>query len=49
MARRRLVVEATADERITAEQTAQRTRIDENAGNGQLARIADNTARRWYR
>ncbi|WP_157436531.1 hypothetical protein [Actinospica robiniae] len=46
---RRLVVEATADERITAEQVAQRTRINENVGDGQRARIADNTARRWLR
>lgn len=46
---RRLVVEATADERITAEQTARRIRINENVGDGQLARIADNTARRWHR
>ena len=49
MARRRMVVEATADQRIAAEQLAQRTRINENAGHGQLARIADNTAPRGRR
>ena len=46
---RRLVVEETPEARTAAEVAAAQARINENAGNGQLARIADNTARRGRR
>ena len=42
----RRVVEETAQERITAEQQAAQSRINEHVGPGQQARIADNTASR---
>ena len=42
----RQVVEETAPERITAEQRAAQSRINESVGPGQGARIADNTAPR---
>lgn len=47
MAHRRHVVEETAAQRIAAEDRARVLRIDRAVGNGQRARIADNTARRW--
>jgi hypothetical protein len=40
------ITEETAPERITAEQRAAQSRINENVGQGQAARIADNTAPR---
>ena len=43
---RRQVVEETAEARITAEVQAAHSRINETVGNGQRARIADNTAPR---
>ena len=43
---RRQVVEETAEARIGAEVRAAQTRINETVGNGQAARIADNTAPR---
>jgi hypothetical protein len=40
------IVEETAPQRVTAEQRAAQSRINEAVGPGQAARIADNTAPR---
>jgi hypothetical protein len=44
---RRQVTEETAEQRVSAEVRARVLRTDRAVGNGQRARIADNTAPRW--